>query len=263
MRKANQVKAKRKSFSGEYFKGRVALITGGTRGIGRAITLALAQRGAAVVVNFLSNTELADRLGKELRSMNAKYLLVKADVRDYRQVEDMMIKAEKRFGKMHFLINNAGINRDRTLQKMTLAQWEEVIATDLTGVFHCSKSALNHMVLKAGSRIVMISSAVGEMGNFGQTNYSTAKAGLFGLTKSLARELAHYEVTVNAVAPGFTDVGMFREVPARIRTEIIGRIPLKRAAKPEEIAHVVQFLCSEQAGYITGTVIDVNGGIYM
>jgi 3-oxoacyl-[acyl-carrier protein] reductase len=245
------------------FLGKVALVTGGSRGIGKAITLALARLGAAVVVNYLRDEEKARETAAELDTIEAKYMLIRADVRDYVQVKRMMAETEARFGKIHFLINNAGINRDRTLKKMELSEWDEVIATDLTGVFHCCKAALDHMVLDELSRIVIISSIVGEMGNLGQVNYAAAKAGLLGLTKSLARELARYRVTVNAVAPGFTRTEMFDRIPADIQANIIRNIPLGRVATPEEIAHTVVFLCSPLAGFITGSVIDVNGGMYM
>lgn len=245
------------------FSGEVALVTGGSRGIGRAISLALAHQGAAVAVNYLNNDEAAKETAGELDSIAAKYMLIRADVRDYSQVKTMMEEVESRLGRIHFLVNNAGAVRDRTLRKLGLSEWEDVITTNLTGVFYCCKAALDHMVLAEGSRIVMISSVIGEMGNFGQANYAAAKAGLLGLTKSLARELARHQVTVNAVAPGFTCTEMFDGLSPEVQARIIQDIPLGRVATVEEIAHVVVFLCSSLSGFITGAVIDANGGMYM
>lgn len=245
------------------FLGKVALVTGGSRGIGKATSLALARLGVTVVVNYVCNENNAQKFAADLDKINAKYMLVKADVSDYTQVKDMMMQIEARFGNIHFLINNAGIVRDRTIRRMELSEWDEVIATNLTGVFNCCKAVLDHMVLEEGSRIVIISSVVGKMGNFGQVNYAVAKAGLIGLTKSLAKELARHKVTVNTVVPGFTHTQMIDQLQSEVRAKIIQNIPLKRFAMPDEIAHAVVFLCSPLAGFITGTSIDVNGGMYM
>ena len=245
------------------FLGRVVLVTGASRGIGRAIALELASRGASVAATYLSKKSQWVELESELRGTSSRHLLVPADVGNYRQVDSMMRQVHKRLGKIHFLILNAGISRGSLIRRMKLAEWNEVIETNLSGAFHCAKSALNHMVLKEGSRIILISSILGETGGVGQVNYSAAKAGLIGMTKSLARELAPDRVTVNAVAPGFTDTDMFRALSPRIQKKVIRFIPLGRLARPEEIAGVVRFLCSEGAGYITGTVIHVNGGVFM
>jgi NAD(P)-dependent dehydrogenase (short-subunit alcohol dehydrogenase family) len=244
-------------------EGRVALVTGGTRGIGKAIVLALARRGAVIAANFLSNTEMASALEATLCAANVKHMIIQANVAEFDQVEAMMCQVEERFGKIHLLINNAGIARDKSLRKMDIDRWHEVLATNLSGAFYCCKAGLEHMSMEKGSRIVVISSVIAETGNFGQTNYGAAKAGLLGLTKSLARELARFEVTVNAVAPGFTKTEMFDLIPVDIQAQIIQKIPMGRPANTEEIAEVVAFLCSPNASYITGTVIDVNGGMHM
>jgi 3-oxoacyl-[acyl-carrier protein] reductase len=245
------------------YSRRVALVTGGTRGIGRAITLALADAGASVAAVYLANRAKAAELEDELKPYDVPHLILQADVRDFQQIESAMSQVEQHLGKIHFLVNNAGINRDKSFKHMDMTHWEQVIATNLTGVFNCCRAGLNHMALEEGSRIVNVSSIIGETGNFGQVNYSAAKSGLLGFTKSLARELARHHVTVNAIAPGFTGTDMFAEIPADIQARIIRDIPLGRVARPEEIAHAVSFLCSEKAGFITGAVLDINGGMYM
>ncbi len=245
------------------FDGKIAVVTGGSSGIGRATSLALAKEGATVIVNYHADDEKARETLCLLESSGVKGYLMKADIRDYAALVKGMEDAASRHGKIDFLVNNAGIVRDKTLKKMELPDWNEVIATNLTGVFHCCKAASNFMNLREGSRIVIISSLVGEEGNFGQVNYAAAKAGLIGFSKSLAKEMAHYKVTVNAIAPGFTRTDMLSKVPSEILDKLILQIPLRRFAEPTEIAHAVLYLCSPEAGFITGSVLDINGGMHL
>ena len=245
------------------FEGKVVLVTGGTKGIGKAISLAFAGQGAFVVANYLSDQDNAKKTEEEFKSVGAKYLIHQADVRNHSEVLQMMQSVRRVFGKIDFLINNAGINQDKTLKNMTFEEWDNVITTNLTGVFNCCKAALDFMQLSESSRIVVISSLIAETGNYGQVNYAAAKAGLFGFVKSLALEMARSKVTVNAVAPGFTQTSMFDRLPETIKSKILEQIPLQRIARPEEIAQAVVYLCSPNAGYITGSILHINGGMHI
>jgi 3-oxoacyl-[acyl-carrier protein] reductase len=244
-------------------KGRVAIVTGSSRGIGRASALALAREGADIVVNYLEYEKEADETVDIIRKMGRQSFKVQADVRKFQCVLKMVEVTIKTFGRIDILVNNAGIIRDNTLRKMKLKEWESVLATNLTGVFHCTRAVLGTMLKQERGRIINISSVVGQMGNFGQTNYAASKAGVIGFTKSLARELARKGITVNAIAPGFTETSLVKNLPEKIKAELLERIPMKRFARPEEIAAVVVFLASDASSFITGEVVNVNGGMYM
>lgn len=249
------------------FEGKVAIVTGGTRGIGRAISLALLERGCRISVDYRSNVQAAkefeDHLVKIGKRPGHDFIITRADVSHLEEAARHIKMTIEKFGQVDFLVNNAGISRDRTLKNMTEAEWVEVMQNNLNSVYNCSKSVIEHMTGRGYGRIVSISSIVALTGNFGQTNYASAKAGIIGFTKSLAQEVARKGITVNAVAPGFTDTDMVRAMPEEVRKAVIERIPMKRLANPEEIADIVVYLLSNKASYITGQVISVNGGLYM
>lgn len=244
-------------------QGRVALVTGGSRGIGKAIALALASEGADIVINYLEQNEESRKVVDEVRRIGRRALAFQIDVRDFNKVTDMVEQTIEEFGKIGILVNNAGIVRDKTLRKMKKEEWDAVIDTDLSGVFNCIRAVMNHMEEHKNGKIINISSVIGETGNFGQANYAAAKAGVIGLTKSVAKEVARKGITVNAVAPGFTETGMLEAIPESIKEQILKQIPMGRFAMPEDIAKIVVFLASDDADYITGQVINVNGGYYM
>jgi 3-oxoacyl-[acyl-carrier protein] reductase len=244
-------------------KGKVAIVTGSSRGIGRASALALAKEGINVVVNYLEHEKEAEETVDVIRKMDCQSLKVQADVCKVDDVLKMVEIAMKTFGRIDILVNNAGIVRDRTLLKMEPIEWENVLATNLTGIFNCTKAVLETMLKQKSGRIINISSVVGQRGNFGQTNYAASKAGIIGFTKSLARELASKGITVNAIAPGFTETSLVKNLPEKVKTQLLEQIPMRRFAKPAEIAAVVVFLASDASSYVTGQVINVNGGMYM
>lgn len=244
-------------------KNKKALVTGASRGIGEAIAKTLASKGADVVVNYHSSDEKASETAQSLEIDGEESWVYPADVSDFEDVKRMKKSIEKNFGKIDILVNNAGINRDTLFKKMGLDKWDSVLQVNLGGVFNCTKQFIEHVKESDNGRIINISSIVGEMGNVGQVNYASSKAGVIGFTKSLARELARDNVTVNAVAPGFIETEMIKNIPDKVKDKILDQIPMSRFGKPEEIADVVAFLSSPMASYITGSVIDVNGGHYM
>jgi acetoacetyl-CoA reductase len=242
--------------------GRVAVVTGSSRGIGSAIAEELARAGAQTVINYCHGREAAQSVSERIIEAGGSACVEAGDVTLIEEVEQLFEHVKARFGRLDILINNAGILRDRSFKKLTLRDWHEVIETNLTSVMNCCYYAVPQLVENGWGRIVNISSFVGQMGNFGQANYSAAKAGIIGFTKTLAIELARNNITVNAVCPGFVGTDMWQSVPPSVQEKILDRIPMHRVAQPEEIAKGVRFLCTE-ADYMTGQSLNINGGIYM
>lgn len=242
--------------------GKVALITGASRGIGRAIAMELAQRGASVAVNYRASMSAAEEVRYDIRQTGQDCELFQGDVSHCEHARRLVQDVHSRFHRIDILVNNAGITRDRSVRKMSDQDWAEVIETNLNGVFYCTSAVVPHMVEQKYGRIVNVASVVGQAGNFGQVNYAASKGGIIAMTKALALELAKYNITVNVIAPGFTDTDMVAATPADILEQILAKIPLKRLAHPEEIAKAAAFLICD-GNYITGQQINVNGGIYM
>ncbi len=275
--------------------GKVALVTGGARGIGKAIAIRLAEEGADVAINYQSTKqhaedvsklinqigtmdeleklsmtidqidtkEYASQISQSIDSIGRHSYTCQANISDPGQVDTMINNVTENLGKIDILVNNAGIVRDKSFVKMTHDMWNEVLSVNLDGAFYCTKAVIGQMLERKYGRIVNISSVIGRMGNRGQANYAASKAGMIGLTQSLAKEFANKGITVNAIAPGFIETDMLKGIPKNIMDTIISQIPLGRLGKPEEIAGAVTYLCSEDGNYITGQVIDVNGGLYI
>lgn len=242
---------------------KVAIITGGAAGIGRAITKTLASYGAKVVINYNRSAEAAESLQKEIESSGGEALIVQADISKFADAEKLVLATIERFGTIHILVNNAGITDDALILRMNETQFDRVIDTNLKGVWNVTKHAAKTLLKSGYGRVINISSVSGVLGNAGQTNYSAAKAGVIGLTKALAREFASREVTVNAVAPGFIETDMTRKLSDDIRNQWQAQIPLKRFGQDTEIAEVVAFLASPRGAYITGHTLEVDGGLVM
>ncbi len=243
--------------------GKVALITGASRGIGRAIALELASSGADVIVNYGGNTEAANEVVTMIQTMGRRAIAVKANVAIGTEVEEMVAYTLQQFDKIDILVNNAGITRDNLLMRMKEEEFDEVINTNLKGVFHCIKAVTRPMMKQRSGRIINIASVVGVLGNAGQANYVAAKAGVIGLTKSVARELASRNITVNCVAPGFIETDMTAKLNDEMKQSLLKQIPLGSLGQPEQIAKVVRFLATDEASYMTGQTLHVDGGMYM
>lgn len=241
---------------------KIALITGGTGGIGSSICKKLSDMDCLVITTY-RNEKKAEMWQKDMQKCGHAPLIYNCDVSDYDACQNMVSLIKKDYGPINILINNAGITRDSSLRKMTLDQWREVISCDLDSVFNVTRSVIETMIDQGYGRIINISSINGQKGQFGQTNYSAAKAGVHGFTKALAQEVAHKGVTVNTVSPGYIATEMVMAVPENIRDNIIAQIPVGRLGKPEEIAHIIEFLVSDSSGFITGANITANGGQYM
>ena len=242
---------------------KVAIVTGSSRGIGRAIALALAREGANIIVNCKDSIQLADDVVDLIKGSNQNALRIQADVTDRNQVEEMVAKTLDKFGRIDILINNAGTFNDSIVRKMEGETWDEVIATNLTGVFNCTRAVINFMREQKSGKIVNISSVQGQIGTFGASNYSASKAGVIGFTKSIAKEVARSGINVNAISLGFINTGMLKRLPQEMQDNILKQIPLGRFGEPEEVAQLVLFLVSDDSDYITGEVINMNGGFYM
>lgn len=245
------------------FKDKVVIVTGSSRGLGKAIALSFAREGCNVVVNYLKSKDAAEEVIKNIESVGRRAIAIQADVSDEEQVQDMVEITLKEFEKIDILINNAGIHRDTTVWKMDKEMWDEVINVNLTGVFNCTKHVLKYMREQKSGKIVMISSVVGQVGAFGASNYSASKAGIIGFTKTVAKEVVRVGITVNAVALGYIDVGMGQRLSQEMKSTLLQQIPMGRFGRPEEVTQTVLFLASEDASYITGQVININGGYYL
>jgi len=244
-------------------QGQVAVVTGGSRGIGRACAIALANEGADVVINYTSNEDAAKATAAECEKAGVKTLVVKADVSEADEAQQLVKAAEETFGKVDILINNAGINRDKTIQRMSVEEWDDVIETDLSSVFYMTNAAVGGMRERNYGRIVNMSSVIGQMGNMGQANYSAAKAGMIAFTKTAAKELARFGITVNAVCPGFTETDMVGALSDEIKEALIKQIPLGRFGTAEEVADTVVFICKPSGAWYTGAQFSMNGGQHM
>jgi 3-oxoacyl-(acyl-carrier-protein) reductase len=243
--------------------GRTALVTGASRGIGRAIAIALAQEGADVAINYVSSEAAAKEVADQIMKLGRKAMLAQADVGDYPDTFRMGQEVLREFGHLDVLINNAGINSDKTFVKMDHASWRKVLAINLDGVFNCTKVFVDQMIKQEWGRVVNITSVIGQIGNFGQANYAASKAGVAAFTKSLAKELAGKRITVNAVAPGFTETEMVTNIPEKVRNKLLEQIPMHRFGKSEEVARACVYLCSPDGDYITGAELSINGGLFM
>jgi acetoacetyl-CoA reductase/3-oxoacyl-[acyl-carrier protein] reductase len=242
--------------------GKTAIVTGASRGIGRAIAVELAREGAKVALNYQSNEEKAKEVVYDIGKFGGTCVLAKANLSVAQEARAMVKRIADEFGHLDILVNNAGITRDKMLTKMTDEDWQEVIQTNLNGMFYCTSAAIPIMTAQSYGRIINISSMNGQTGAVGQANYSASKGGIIAFTRTAALELARSNITVNVIAPGFTETDMFAKVPANLQAQIRGRIPLNRYAQPEEIAKAVVFLVAD-GDYITGAQININGGAYM
>lgn len=244
-------------------QGKVALVTGASRGIGRAIAIALAKQGASIIVNYSGNKARAEETAADIRAVGAEALVWQSDISDEKSVQDMVKQSVDHFGHLDIVVNNAGITRDGLLMRMKETDWDAVLNTNLKGVFLVTKAVLRPMMRQKQGRIINIASVVGILGNPGQANYVAAKAGLIGLTKATAREVASRGITVNAVAPGFIVTEMTDQLPEDVKEKMLSEIPLGKLGTPENVADVVSFLASDESRYMTGQTLSVDGGMAM
>ena len=242
-------------------EGHVALVSGGSRGIGRGIALRLAGEGVKVGVNYNTGAAQAQEVVEEITSAGGEAIALQADVSDQSQVTDMVGSLLEKWERIDILVNNAGIRKDRLLMRMTTEEWDSAINVNLKGAFFCTKAVLPYMARQRRGRIINMSSVVGVAGNPGQANYSASKAGLIGLTKTVAKEMARRNITANALAPGYIITAMVEELSEELQAQVLARVPMGRLGTPADIAGLVAFLCSDEAGYITGQVIRVDGGL--
>ena len=244
-------------------EGKSAIVTGGSLGIGSAIALDLAKNGANVALNYRKHDAEARAICDQINAMGRRGLVVKADVASFKDAEAMVAAVVKEFGHIDILVNNAGVNRDAVIWKMTEEQWDEALAINLKGYFNYIRAAAPFFKEQASGKIINVTSINGLRGKFGQANYTAAKAGIIGLTKTVARDLARFNVNCNAVAPGLIETDMMKQAPDDVRQRALAEIVLGRLGKPEEVAYVVSFLCTEKARHITGEVIKIDGGQYI
>ena len=242
--------------------GKIALVTGGSRGIGKAIAKRLASEGATVVINYTQNDTAANETVKEIEDAGGQASISKFDVSDFNAVHEAVDKIIENYGALHILINNAGITQDTLLMRMKEEDWDNVMSINLKGIFNCTKAVTRNMLKQREGRIINLTSVVGEMGNAGQTNYAASKAGIIGFTKACAREMAPRGITVNAVSPGFIQTDITDELTEELKQDYISRIPMNRFGTTDDVAGAVAFLTSDEASYITGEVFRINGGIY-
>lgn len=243
--------------------GKTALVTGASRGIGKAIALELAKQGANVAVNYAGSQAKAEEVVAQIKEMGREAIAIQANIAKAEPVANMVKEVISTFGSLDILVNNAGITKDNLMMRMKEEDWDTVIDTNLKGVFLCSKAVMRQMMKQRHGRIINIASVVGVLGNAGQANYVAAKAGVIGLTKTMARELANRNITVNAVAPGFIETDMTDQLPSEIKEEMLKQIPLGILGAPEQVANVVRFLASEDSSYMTGQTLHVDGGMVM
>lgn len=243
--------------------GKTAIVTGGSRGIGRAVSLLLAREGANVAIVYAGNTAAAEETKQQAEALSAAAAVFQCDVADEQAVADMVKAVKTQFGSVDILVNNAGITRDGLLMRMKEADWQAVLDTNLTGVYHCTKAVSKLMMKQRHGAVINLSSVVGETGNAGQANYAAAKAGIIGFTKAVAKELASRNIRVNAVAPGYVETDMTAGLPDSAKEDMLRSIPLGRPATADDVAQAVLFLASDQACYITGQVLNVDGGMVM
>ncbi|MFB6469239.1 3-oxoacyl-[acyl-carrier-protein] reductase [Cytobacillus sp. Hz8] len=242
-------------------KGKVVIVTGGSRGIGSTIAKEVAKRGATVVINYNTSLNLAEKVVEEIEESGGKAFAYKANVALSNDAKNLIETTKNKFGRIDILINNAGITRDRTFRNLSEEEWNEVINVNLNSVYNTTSAVINTMLEQKYGRIINISSIIGQAGGFGQTNYSASKAGMIGFTKSLALETAKYGVTVNSICPGYIETEMTGQIPDKILDQIVAKIPMKRLGKTNEVAEAVLFLANSD--YITGQTLNVNGGVYM